>query len=96
MYFLNYTLFLLSDGLRNIDIVYVLVDSALHHSASVIVLDVAFPSLFGHRWLLHETLLSKVFNGVIVSICQKIVQILLLSVVLQFVHQARSVALHLL
>ena len=43
-----------------------------------------------------EALLLEVANGVVVSVREEVVELLLLCVVLQLVHQARSIAFHLL
>lgn len=75
---------------------HVALDLALHHRTPVVVLDKAFPPGFGHGWTLGEALLPEVLDRVVVSVSQEIVQIDLLSVVLQPVHQACAVALYLL
>lgn len=87
---------MVSDCLGNVHIVNVVVDSTLHHRTAVIVLDVAFPPVFGHGGLLLEPLLPEVLNRIVVCIGQKVLQTLLLSMSFQSVHEASSVPLHLL
>lgn len=71
-------------------------DSALHHCASIVVFDVAFPARLGQVVILREALLAEVLDGVVISIGQKVVQLLGLRVVLKLVHQAGPIALNLL
>ena len=71
-------------------------DCALHHRASIIILDIAFPTRFGQVRILREALLTEVLDGVIIGVSQEIVQFLRLGVVLEFIHETRSVALYLL
>lgn len=46
--------------------------------------------------ILSEALLAEVLDRVVVGVSQKVVQLLRLRMVLQLVHQARPIALHLL
>ena len=80
---------------------YLAVDLALHHGRAIIVLDVALPSSFIHEaaiglLVLLKSLLAEVLNRVVVSVSQEVINVLRNGVVLQFVHQARAVALYLL
>ena len=49
-------------------------DCTLHHRASIIVLDIAFPARLGQVRILREALLSEVLDGVVISVSQEIVQ----------------------
>jgi hypothetical protein len=71
-------------------------DLALHHCASVVVLDVALPASLRHSWAFRETLLSEVLDRVVVGICEEVVEAILLSMVLQPIHKPSAVSLHLL
>lgn len=53
----------------------VLLDRALHHCASIVVFDVAFPARFVEVVDVGEALFAEVFNGVVVCIGQKVVQV---------------------
>jgi hypothetical protein len=92
----NAYFFLLPDSLRDVNIVNVLVDLALHHGAPVVVLDVSLPSVLRHCRRLSEALFPEVLNCIIVSISQEVVQALLLSVILEFIHQPCPVPFDLL
>lgn len=69
---------------------------ALHHRASIIVFNVAFPARFGQVRVLCEALLSEVLNRVVVRIGEEVVQLFQLGVVLELVHKARPVPFDLL
>ena len=69
---------------------------ALHHCASIVVLDEAFPSGLGKIVVLSESLLAEVFDSIVVCIGQKVVQFFRLRVILQLVHESRAVTLDLL
>ena len=71
-------------------------NSALHHCASIVVLDEAFPSGLGQIVVLCEALLAEVFNSIVVCVGQKVVQFFRLCVILQLVHETRAVTLDLL
>jgi hypothetical protein len=62
------------------------VDVAFHHRASIIVLDVALPTLLRHPTLLTEALLLEVPDRVVVSIRQQVLYILFLHLLLVLVH----------
>ena len=79
---------LLLQGLRDVNIVDVSDDLALHHGASVVVLDVPLPLGFGHVGVRAEPLLFEELCRVVVCIGTKVVESLLLCVVLQAIHQA--------
>ena len=64
----------------------VILDRALHHRASIIVLDVALPAGFRQVRVLGEALLSEVLDGVVVCVRQKVMQLLRLGMVLKLVH----------
>ena len=72
------------------------VHSALHHCASIVILDVALPAGFGKVVVLCEALLSEVLDSIVISVREEIVKLLRLSMVLQLVHEAGTVAFHLL
>ena len=74
----------------------VTLDSALHHCASVVVLDEVFPTWLWQIVIFGESLLAEVLNGVVVCICQEVVQFFRLCVILQLVHQTRAISLDLL
>ena len=57
-------------------------DSTLHHSASIVILDVALPTGFGKVMVLCEALLSEVLDSIVISVCEEIVKLLRLSMVL--------------
>ena len=75
----DYSISLCSDILIQSLMSNTLLYNTLHHSASIVVLNIAFPSCFRHkpRWsgLLLKTLLSKILNRIIISISQEIVNI---------------------
>ena len=68
----------------------------LHHCASIVVFNVAFPSSFWQGWTFCEPLLAEILDRVVVGVCQEVVEFVGLSVILQFVHQTGSIAFHLL
>ena len=47
-------------------------DKALHHGSSLVVFDVAFPSLRRHPAVLAEALLSEITQSKVVSVCHQI------------------------
>lgn len=73
---------------------------ALHHGASVVVFNEAFPAGFRHETgrggTLVEALLSEVLNCVVVSVCQKIVYLIVACMVFQLVHEPSSISFNLL
>ena len=75
---------------------YVPLNCALHHRASIVILDEALPAGLGQVMVLSETLLAEIFYGIIVSIGQKVVQLFGLCVIFQLVHESRAIALDLL
>ena len=79
---------LLSKDVRDVNIVHTLNDLTLHHRATIVVLDVSFPATLRHVAFLVEPLLLEKLNGIVVSICQEILEVFLLGMVLQLVHQS--------
>lgn len=71
-------------------------DRALHHRASIIVLNVSLPAGLRQVRVLCEALLSEILNRVVICVRQKVVQLLRLSMVLKFVHEAGSITFNLL
>lgn len=71
-------------------------DVALHHGAPIVVFDVALPSLSWHTALLTEALLLEVADCVVICVGHQILDLLILHVLLEFIHQARAVATYLL
>ena len=71
-------------------------DSTLHHCASIVILDVALPTRFGKVMVLREALLSEVLDSIVISVSEEVVKLLRLSMVLQLIHETRTVAFHLL
>ena len=69
---------------------------ALHHCASIVILNVALPSRLWQVMILREALLSEIFNRVVVCIGQEVVYLLRLCMVFELVHQAWPVAFDLL
>ena len=63
-------------------------DCALHHCASVVVLDVALPARLGQVIVFGEALLAEVLDRVVVRIREEVMELLGLSMVLQLVHEA--------
>ena len=61
-------------------------DCTLHHRASIIVLDIAFPARLRQVRILREALLTEVLDGIVISVSQEIVQLFRLSMILEFVH----------
>jgi hypothetical protein len=78
---------LLLQGLRDVDIVDVSDDLALHHGASIVVLDVTLPLGFRHVGVGAEPLLFEELCRIVVRIGTKVVEALLLRVVFQAIHQ---------
>jgi hypothetical protein len=74
----------------------VAVDFALHHCAAVVIFNVTLPSALRHRGALGEALFSEVFDGIIVSVCEKVMQVDLLCVILQTIHESRAIPFDLL
>ena len=62
-------------------------DCTLHHRASIIVLDIAFPARLGQVRVLREALLTEVLNGIIISVGQEVVQFFRLGMVLKLIHE---------
>ena len=87
---------LLSDHLRDLEVVDSGVDAALHEGAAVVVLDEAGPLLSRRRHVLGEALLFEVADRIVVGVGEKGQELLGLQLCLQVVHEVRSVALHLL
>lgn len=86
---------LFSDCSWYIDIVDHLMNLALHHCTSVVVLNISFPSMFWHGWLFLEALFPEIFNCIIVSICQKVLQSFLLSICFQPIHKSCTISFNL-
>ena len=63
-------------------------DRALHHCASVVVLDVALPARLGQVIVFGEALLAEVLDRVVVRVREEVMELLGLSMVLQLVHEA--------
>ena len=63
-------------------------DCALHHCASVVVLDVALPARLGQVIVFGEALLAEVLDRVVVRVREEVMELLGLSMVLQLVHEA--------
>lgn len=61
-------------------------DVALHHRASIVVLDKSLPSGFGQTWTLSESLLAEVLDSIIISVGQEVVDFDLLGVIFELVH----------
>ena len=89
-------IFLLADVLVEGRVPDVSLDRALHHSASIVVFNVAFPARFRQVRLLCEALLSEVLNGVVVCVGKEVVELFGLCVILELVHEARTVPFDLL
>lgn len=94
--FKNQGIFLLADILVERRMSNMALNCALHHCASIIVFNVAFPSTFVQIVTICEALFAEILDCIIVGIGQKVVQIFGLGVVFELVHQARSVAFNLL
>lgn len=71
-------------------------DCALHHSASIVVFNVAFPTWLRQVMVLCEALLAEVLDRIIVCVSQKVMQVFRLSMVLELVHKSRAIAFDLL
>lgn len=84
------------DGTGNILIVGALVDFALHHGRAAVVFDIALPPRLRHLHVLREALLSEIFDGIVISVRHKILDANCLSMGLQSVHEASSVAFYLM
>ena len=69
---------------------------ALHHGAPVVVFDEAFPPRLGQGWTFRESLLSEILDRIVVCVCQKIMDLLVTSMIFQLIHQARTIAFDLL
>jgi len=65
---LNDGISLLSQDIRNVNIVDVFHNLALHHSASIVILNVAFPPAFWHIALLVKPLLFEKLCSIVVSV----------------------------
>jgi len=89
-------LLLLLEDLTDFDEVNILIDVALHVRGDRVVFDVAFPPASRHPDLLLEALLSEILNRVVISVSHEVLDAVFLGVVLQVVHQPRSVAFYLL
>jgi hypothetical protein len=72
------------------------INLTLHHRASIVVLNEAFPARLRHRGALREALFAEIFDRVVVSVGQEVVDLVLLSVVFQPVHEPCAVTLDLL
>jgi hypothetical protein len=83
-------------NVRDIDIVDILDDLALHHCTAIVVLNISFPPRLGHVALLVEALLLEKFGCIVVCIGQEILKALLLRMILQLVHQAGTESSNLL
>jgi hypothetical protein len=83
-------------NVRDIDIVDIFDDLALHHGAAIVVLNIALPPRLGHVTLLVKALLLEEFGGIVVCIGQEILKTLLLRMIFQLVHQAGTESSNLL
>lgn len=72
------------------------VDVTLHHCASLIVLNIALPSVWAHPAIFAEPLLSEVAESKVVGIGHEILNFPLLHFLLELVHEAGAVASDLL
>lgn len=89
-------LLLLSQNCRELRVDYFGVQLAVHQSGTLVILDVAVIHWLWQFDVLGETLLSKVTNGKLIGKRQKVQDIVLYVIVLEHVHQMRSVTLYLL
>lgn len=84
----NDCLLLHPKDLAYVHIINVFHDLALHHSAAIVIFDVTFPATFWHVALSIEALLLEKLCRIVICICQKVLQALLLGMRLELVHQA--------
>ncbi len=77
----NAYIFLFTDVLVERCVSNVGLNRALHHCASIIVFNVAFPSTFVQIVTICEALFAEILDCIIVGIGQKVVQIFRLGVV---------------
>ena len=66
-------IFLLSNVLVKCRVSNVALNSALHHCASIVVLDKALPTFFIQVVLVSEPLFAEVLDSVVVSVSQEVV-----------------------
>jgi hypothetical protein len=83
----DYAIPLQSECLRDIHVVDVPHNLALHHGAAIVVLDVALPSGLRHVTLLIETLLLEKLCRIVVRVGQEILEALFLGMIFESVHQ---------
>lgn len=95
MNFLNYKFSLILNSIGNLSVVNSFMNFTLHHSRSTIVLNISFPSRFGHLQMFSKTLFSEVLYGIVISVSDKILNSNVLSVGLQPVHQSCSISFNL-
>lgn len=91
---------MLPNVLVNRLVFYIPINLALHHCRAIVVLNKSFPASLNHEaWIVYsvllETLLAEVLNGIVISICEEVVNVLRYGVVFKFVHQPSSVAFYL-
>jgi hypothetical protein len=77
-----------AEDLAHIHVVDIAHDLALHHRAARVVLDVPPPTRLWHVPVLVEALLLEELYGIVVSICEEVLNALFLRVILQLVHQS--------
>jgi len=78
---------LLLQDLRDVHIVNVFNDLALHHGATVVIFDVSLPLSLGHVRILTEALLLEKLRRIVIRVGTEIVQALLLSMIFQPIHK---------
>jgi hypothetical protein len=73
--------------LRDIHVVDVPDNLALHHGAAIVVLDVALPAGLRHVTLLVKALLLEKLSRIVVRVCQEILEALFLGMIFESIHQ---------
>ena len=94
--FVHYEISLAFDDVRNVFVVDAFMNFTLHHGRTTIVFNVTFPLCFWHLQMFSETLLSEIFNSIIICVCHKILNSQSLSMCFESVHQTCSIPFHLM
>jgi len=71
---------------RDILVINLLIDVAVHQSPAIIILDVSFVLIFRYSQILGKSLLFKIFHSMIICISKEIINIIIFAKSFEDVH----------
>jgi hypothetical protein len=88
-------IFLLLDNLIQDPIIDLVANPGLHKRASLVILDISIPDLALQLLLLRKAHLLEIANGIVIGVCEYVLDVLGLEQVFELVHEPAAVATHL-